>query len=172
MIKTVDSDVVIALAMFTSMELDQLYIDYGTGRNRTIIPIHNLQSVIGDKVRGLLFVNSLTGCDTTAKMHTIDKTTTAIKEYLSGEYCFFPVAEISGRDAELFICKLYSKNSSCSKLNELREELFTYNGKSFDRLCCTEDAFSTKFLRSLRQALIWSYCTTKCIPVHNPSEYG
>ena len=53
--------------MFTSMELEQLYIDYGTGRNRTIIPIHNLQSVIGDKVKGILFVYSLTGCDTTAK---------------------------------------------------------------------------------------------------------
>ena len=157
--------------MFTSMALDQLYIDYGTSRNRSIIPIHNLQSVIGEKVRGLLFVHSLTGCDTTAKMHTIGKTT-AIKEYLAGEYSFFPVAEISERDAELFTCKLYSKNSRCSKLNELREELFISNGRSFDRLCCPEDAFITKFLRSLLQALIWSYCTKKCIPVHNPSEYG
>ena len=92
--------------MFTSMELEQLYIDYGTGRNRTIIPIHNLQSVIGDKVKGLLFLYSLTGCDTTAKMHTISKAT-AIKEYLAGEYSFFPVAEISEREAELFTCKLY-----------------------------------------------------------------
>ena len=89
-------------------------------------------------------------------MHTIGKAT-AIKDYLAGEYSFFPIAEISEREAELFTCKLYLKNSRCSKLNELREGLFTYNGKSFDKLYCTEDAFSTKFLRSLRQALVWSY---------------
>ena len=32
---------------------------------------------------------------------------TAIKEYLAGEYSFFPVAEISEKEVELFTCKLY-----------------------------------------------------------------
>ncbi len=65
-IRTVDTDVVvIALAMFQSLTVEELWVEFGTGKNKRWLPIHDYSTNITDSIRsGLLFWFAFTGCDT------------------------------------------------------------------------------------------------------------
>ncbi len=66
LIKTVDTDVVIiAIAKFSSLALDELWIELGAGKNRRWIPIHRIVETLGEeKCSALLYWYAFTGCDT------------------------------------------------------------------------------------------------------------
>jgi len=65
-IVTVDTDVVvISLYHFFSMDLEELWIEFGTGRNKRYFPIHQLANSLSEEVcRALPFWSTFTGCDT------------------------------------------------------------------------------------------------------------
>ena len=66
-IKTVDSDVIsIALFAFPRIaEAEELWIEYGSGKNLQYLPIHELYSKLPTGVSELIpFFHSFTGCDT------------------------------------------------------------------------------------------------------------
>ena len=67
-IRTVDTDVVVlAIAFFDSLRLDELWIHFGTGKNVRYIPIHDIAKELGfDKCRALPVFHAITGCDTTS----------------------------------------------------------------------------------------------------------
>ena len=56
---------VIALYIFCDLKVDQLWIEYGCGKNHRCLPIHNHVKLIGkEKCTVLLFWYTLTGCNT------------------------------------------------------------------------------------------------------------
>ena len=61
-----DADVVvIALSIFHSIDVDELWIEYGTGTSRRWLPIHTYAMSLGEELcRALLFWFVFTGCDT------------------------------------------------------------------------------------------------------------
>ena len=63
---TVDTDVVvIALYHFFSLDINELWIEFGVGKNRKFQPIHQHAKDLGEELcRGLPFWYCLTGCDT------------------------------------------------------------------------------------------------------------
>ena len=65
MIRTVDTDVVvIVLRMFSSLNLSELWISIGTGKNQRLLSIHSISDAIGTaKCNGLPFFHAFTGCD-------------------------------------------------------------------------------------------------------------
>ena len=65
-IKTVDTDVVvIAVAVFHHLELEVLWIEFGTGKNRRWLTIHNYENELDEDIcTSLLFWFCFTGCDT------------------------------------------------------------------------------------------------------------
>ena len=65
-IVTVDTDVVvISLYHFFSLDLDELWIDFGVGKNRKYLPIHEYAGLLKEEVcRALPFWFTLTECDT------------------------------------------------------------------------------------------------------------
>ena len=69
LIVTVDTDlVVIALAVFFSLSVDELWIEFGSGKDRKWIPIHLYAHVFGKRrYRALPFWYAFTGCDTTSQ---------------------------------------------------------------------------------------------------------
>ena len=66
---TVDTDVVvIACYCFADLDVDELWIEYGTGKHRKWIPIHELVNALGvEKCRAMLFWYAYTGCDTVSQ---------------------------------------------------------------------------------------------------------
>ena len=63
---TVDTDVVvIALYAFWDLQIKELYIEFGVGKSKQWIPIHEIAAELGKEVcRALLFWYSLSCCDT------------------------------------------------------------------------------------------------------------
>ena len=63
---TVDTDVVvIALCVFHSLNLSELWIEFGTGQHRRWLPIHDYATLLGEEIcRALPFWYAITGCDT------------------------------------------------------------------------------------------------------------
>ena len=63
---TVDTDVVInSLYHFFSLNLEELWIEFGTGQHRRYFPIHRYAECLKEEVcRALPFWFSVTGCDT------------------------------------------------------------------------------------------------------------
>ena len=65
-IVTVDTDVVvIALYHFYDLNIEELWIEYGTGQHKRWLPIHNYAHTLGEETcRALPFWFTITGCDT------------------------------------------------------------------------------------------------------------
>ena len=61
-----DTDiVVIACYIFCNLKIDQLWIEYGSGKNRRWLPGHNYVKLLDEeKCRALPFWYALTGCGT------------------------------------------------------------------------------------------------------------
>lgn len=65
-IRTVDTDVVVlAIAFFDSLDLDELWVAFGTGKKFHYIPAHEISHGLGPlKSKTLPIFHALTGCDT------------------------------------------------------------------------------------------------------------
>ncbi len=76
-IRTVDSDiVVIAVAQFRQLCLNELWIAFGTGKHFMNIPVHDVAQQLGpDKSLSLPLFHAISGCDTTSSFLGIGKKT-------------------------------------------------------------------------------------------------
>ena len=75
MIHTVDTDVLIlAISLYQSLGTDNLWVDFGSGKNRSIIPLHD---VVLDPIKrkGLRFFFCFTGCDQVSFFENVSKQT-------------------------------------------------------------------------------------------------
>ena len=69
--------VVIAISCMQDLNIDELWIAYGTGKAFKYIPIHLIVEQLGhDKSRALLAFHAITGCNTTSAFYGIAKPTT------------------------------------------------------------------------------------------------
>ena len=77
MIITVDTGVVlITTFVFSSLELQELWIEFGSGKNKKCLPIHQNAAALGENLcRALPFWYALTGCDTVSHFANCGKKT-------------------------------------------------------------------------------------------------
>ena len=77
MIITVETDVVlIAIFVFSSFELQELWIEFGSGKNKKWLPIHQYAAALGENLcRALPFWYALTGCGTVSHFANCGKKT-------------------------------------------------------------------------------------------------
>ena len=66
MVRTVDTDVVIiAISFFHLLNVEELWIAFGTGSKLRYLPAHKYAVSLGEeKARSLLFLHAFSGCDT------------------------------------------------------------------------------------------------------------
>ena len=66
LIRTVDTDiVVIAIAMFLHLQLEKLWIAFGTGKHFCYIPVHYIANTLGENMsKDLPLFHAMTGFDT------------------------------------------------------------------------------------------------------------
>ena len=76
-IQTVDTDVlVLAVSVFEELQdsIEELWVDFGTGKDRKFVPIHKTFQRIGElKARGLPFFHAFTGCDQVSFLSHVTK---------------------------------------------------------------------------------------------------
>ena len=76
MIKTADSDVVVIATAncHQLVPLNELWIEFGTGKSLRFTPIHHIARSLGlDKSLEFLFFHSFSGCNTTSSLLKKDK---------------------------------------------------------------------------------------------------
>ena len=76
-IQTVDTDVVVlAVAQFQNLQMEELWIEFGVGKHYRFIPAHLIATSLGpEKAKALPFFHAITGCDTTSAFAGIGKGT-------------------------------------------------------------------------------------------------
>ena len=77
MISTSDTDiVVISIAMFANLQLNELWLAFGVGKHLRYIPIHQIAEQLGEqRCKSLLFFHAFTGCDQVSAFTGCGKTT-------------------------------------------------------------------------------------------------
>ena len=61
--------VVIALYAYWDLNITELWIDFGTGKDHPWLPVHSYVELLGERVcRAVIFLYALTGCDTVSQL--------------------------------------------------------------------------------------------------------
>jgi len=160
-LRTVDTDViVIGLSLFEMItDLQELWIDFGTGKNRRFYAIHELYHNLGaDKAKALAFFYAFTGCDQVSFFSNCGKTKawnswnhfseiTATFKMLST----LPTVEDVCRSMpviERFVALMYKRTTNCLTVNEARRELFVKDGRDLNYIPPTAAALFQHVLRA------------------------
>ncbi|KAG7155160.1 hypothetical protein Hamer_G026123, partial [Homarus americanus] len=165
LIRTVDTDVdilAVALENERSEVLDELWLTFGTGKNRHCITAHQIAKALGpEKSRALPVFHAITGCDTVyasaghskkaawATWNAFPEVTTAFLS-LASTPSELPDGVLS--TLERFIVLLYDRTSTCCDMNVLRKKLFSRKSRSLEDLLPTRAALEQHINRAAYQA--------------------
>ena len=144
-IRTVDSDaVIIAVGHFGSLSVMELWIGFGIGKAFQHIPVHEITQTLGpEKSLSCPLFHSFTGCDTTSTFLGIGKKTAwaAWQAYpdltetlltLSDDPTLLTLDSIHMARLERWTVAMYIKSSGCSRVNDVRRQLFTHGTRTLD----------------------------------------
>ena len=184
-IRTVDTDVVvIAIAKYFSLNLKELWIDFGTGKDQMIYPVHILAKSLGrEKSEALLFFHAFTGCDQTSFMYHCKKKTAWATwvNYAEATKTFQTLSNKPSKEdvfncmsvIERFVVLMYEKTSNLISVNECRQHLFVKKGKTMEALPPTRDALLQHVFRSAYQAgYVWSQSMLPMQQLPVPEQWG
>ena len=185
MIRTVDTDVlIIAIALFFCLGLEQLWVDFGTAKNREYYPVHDLCSLLGErKARALLFFHAFTGCDQVSFFSYCKK-----KNAWNLWQCFDEItdvfiilSEMSTKQqivdalpmVERYVALMYKRTTNCDKVNEIRREMFVKDGRDIETIPPTSAALIEHVKRAVFiAAYVWFQSLVACPELPSPEEYG
>lgn len=181
-IRSVDTDVVVlAVASFHRLSLDELWVAFGVKKNYRLIPAHELATALGEKANALLFFHAFTGSDTTSSFNGIGKVT-AWDTWMAFPEISTTFARLSGRpDAitdhdlsrlERYVILLYDRTSDMTDVNRARKHLFA-KGRQLDRIPPTKAALLEHAKRSAYQAgHVWAQSLVANQQLPQPSAWG
>ena len=77
MLRNVDADVVVlAIAAVSQLNMNELWVAFGVGRNLRYLPAHAMAAALGPlKSKSLPIFHSITGCDTVSSFNGIGEKT-------------------------------------------------------------------------------------------------
>ena len=185
-IRTVDTDVVVlAIFCYQQLNVNELWIHFGVGKNVRLLPVHAISKTLGPKMcQAMPIFHALTGCDTVSSFFGKGKRSAweAWKSYPAVTDAFnnlYSATEHSGIDPstvrvlERFIVVMYDRTSECTDLDAARKFLFTKKTKSLDSLPPTSAAFVQHLKRAVYQAVLcWSNSLKRNVESHDPSHWG
>lgn len=178
-----DTDVVIIAA--SSMEktgLDKLWIEFGRGKDRRWIPIHEIAAAMGPKASALPFFHAFSGCDTVSAFHGKGKKsawqTWTVFQRATPTFTKLSSTPAAVEDEDLqiieeFVVLMYDRSSSYKDVNEARLDLFARKQRAYDCIPPTRAALREHCKRAALQAgHIWSQSLV-CRPVlPSPRHWG
>ena len=183
-VRTVDSDVVvIAVYAYSHMcGIKELWIDFGVGKYRKLIPVHKLsRNMPHSLISNLPFFHAFTGCDTVSSFCDIGKRT-AWKTWLNFRDVdesfdvFSSSSDVTNKDAvkyiERYVVLMYDQTSACARVNDCRRLLYTRKNREIENIPPTSDALLQHCKRAALQAHIWRDCLCAEGPAYDPTEWG
>lgn len=187
MIKANDTDVlVIGISVLSSLQnlgLENLWIDFGQGKNQRWIPVHDINSALGsEKAAGLPFFHAFTGCDVVSAFRGKGKKTawqtwnvcpdvTSVFSKLSK----YPseMSEVDQDILEMYVIALYDKSSPTSNINDARLDLFARKQRSYDSIPPTRGALVEHIKRATYMAgCIWGQSVSCNMSIVSPGGFG
>ena len=174
-IRTVDTDVVVlAVAHFQYLDIEELWINFGVGKHHRRIPAHAISNFLNEKAIALMMFHALTGCDTVSSFRGRGKKTAwaAWMAYPAVTDAFISLllqpGEITSEsevlhNIEQFVILIYSKGCTLSRVNDARKELFAVSRRSMDNIPPTQGALIQHIKRAVYQA---SYLWHRQLKLH------
>ena len=146
--------------MFAQLDVEQLWIAFGKGKDFRWIPIHDIAKTLGPKARALPFFHAFTGCDTVSAFVGKGKSCwQAWNVFLDATEVFHrfsaPIDKI-GSDCvsiiEAFVVIMYDRSSSTNDVNEARLDLFARKQKPYNAIPPSKAALTEHVKRAVLQA--------------------
>ncbi|KAK6167880.1 hypothetical protein SNE40_021809 [Patella caerulea] len=186
MLRTVDTDVVVlSTALFNQINVTELWVSFGTGKNCRLIPVHTISKTLGpQKSMSLLMFHAFTGCDQTSFFLNRGKKTAwqTSKVYKDAEESFAVLSRAPPSVEELhnhmstierFVILMYDRTSSCESVDEARQELFTHKGRAIELIPPTSAALFQHAKRAVFQAAyVWGQALLRTPELPDPSDWG
>ena len=166
-VRSADTDVLVILIAFmpTLTRINQnveLWLDFGTGKNRKLISINACYEKLGENTSlGLLFFHAFTGCDSTASFYEKTKVQffnswfehSSMLNDVFKKLSWSPsrkCVEESLAVLEEFVTKLYSKSPASRSVDEARFNLFANSvNDNFRKIPPTQDALLNHTLKCI-----------------------
>ena len=166
-VRTVDTDViVIAIAMYRRINLDELWISFGTKSNFRYISIHKVVADMDHHICTTLpMFHAFTGCDTVSSFCGRGKKTewNAWNVFPEAKQVFEALQlmqtdmnESTMATVERFVVLLYNRTSDIMNVNESRKYLFTQKGRSLENLPPTLEVLKQHTKRAIYQSYCWN----------------
>ena len=181
-IRTVDTDVaVLVIAMFNQIDLDELWLAFGTKAHFRYIPIHDVNEINPVVCKSLLFFHAFTGCDTVSAFGGRGKKTAwnTWKVFPDVNKAFEDlllmrdnISQSSMSLLEQFVVLLYDRTSDLVKVNDARKWLFTQRSRSMENIPPTQAALTQHIKRASYQAYCWNMAMCLVPELPNPEDWG
>jgi hypothetical protein len=182
-IRTVDTDVVVlAVASFSKIAPDELWVAFGVGSSFRYIPIHEVVAAMNPtNCLTLPVMHAFTGCDTVSAFAGRGKKTAwgTWKSFPEVNVAFnellrMPreVSEESMLLLERFVVLLYDRTSECTEVNDARKHLFAHKSRSLENIPPTQAALRQHIKRTCIQANCWNQALVLDPEKPEPSDWG
>ena len=145
MIRNINTDVVaLAVSKMQDIDVDEVWIAFGTGKHFRYLPIYDTASHLGpQKAKALPMLHAITGCDTVSFFSGKGKRSAwdtwsvfpQITDVLA-ELSTIPKSISEGNMLliERFVVLFYCRTSTAMTANEARQELFSKKSRTFDNI--------------------------------------
>ena len=186
MLRTVDTDVVVlCTSLFEQMNLTELWILFGTGKTRRLIPAHTIAQTLGpQKAMSLLMFHAFTGCDQTSFFLNRGKKTAwnTVKVFTEVVDAFESLSKVPPSEQQLkdqmpiierFVVLMYDRTSSCESVDDARRGMFTQKGRSIELIPPTSAALFQHAKRAVFQAAyVWGQSLLRSPELPDPADWG
>lgn len=166
------------------LEAEEIWIEYGTGKNLQYLPIHLIYSNLPTGVPELIpFLHCFTGCDTVSSFYGIGekmawKTWMSYRDVESAFQEFSKMCTTINLDSvafnviERFVVLMYHASSSAELVNHARRIMFTQMSRNIEHIPTTSDALLQHVKRAMLQCNIWTNCLMKNPQTYDPCQWG
>lgn len=183
MIRTVDTDVlVLAVGFYHEIKSKYLWVAFGTGKNFSFIPAHEIAEGLGPRKSVCLpMFHALTGCDTTSSFLGKGKKTawaiwTKFDDLTEALLDIKNELRVNSKALgciERFVILLYDKATSICDINEARKYLFTKKQRPLQSLPPTRESLVQHVRRAVLQGVfIWGQSLTSSPNIPDPEQWG
>ena len=175
-IRTVDTDVVVlAVASFSKIAPDELWVAFGVGSSFRYIAVHEMVTTMNPiQCLTLPVFHALTGCDTVSAFAGRGKKTAwatwkSFPEVTDASLCMpSEVSEESMLLLERFVVLMYDRTSES---NDARKQLFTQKSRTLESIPPTQAALK-HINRTCHQANCWNQALVMDPEMPEPSDWG
>ena len=182
-IRTVDTDVVIlAIAMFSQINPDELWLAFGIKLHFRYIPFHEIVRGLDPVMcKTLPVFHAFTGCDTVSAFggrgektawnvwKVFPDVTEALEDLMLMED---NISDLSLSSLERFVVLLYDWTSDLLTVNDARKQLFTQQSRSLENIPTTQAALKQHIKRASYQAHCWNMAIIQIPELPSPAEWG